>query len=96
VDANLRPDLGRILPRPALRPAAGQPFRDRTVVAGTNASPDYLLAIDRRTAPNHDEAGFDLHQAQAAAAQIGRALGGDARPNGLFAPDSDRVQRLLS
>jgi len=96
VDADLRPDLSRILPRPALHPAAGQPFRGRTVVPAADASPDYLLAIDRRTAPSRDEAGFDLHQAQAAAAQIGHALDRDARPFGLFTPDADRVHRLLS
>lgn len=96
VDAFLRPDLSRILPRPVTRPLGGLRFDRAVSVPGSVKGPDYLLDVDRDRGPVADETGFELHQAQSAAEQVARSQGSRGLRPGLFALDPARVQRLLS
>jgi len=97
MDAHLRPDLTRILPRPVTRPRGGLRFDDTLSVSKDDSNrTDYLVDVERATRPQADDTGFTVHQAQAAAERLAQTFGQAQLRPGLHALDAGRAQRLLS
>jgi hypothetical protein len=109
MEAPLRPELGRILPRPLLRqPRQQQPPLGPALQVPASGRDDFLVEVDRRRAGDATAAGFDLGQATAIAARIAGWLrpdqstgpSGGSRPPDPRLPvhrlDAERVRGLLA
>jgi len=92
----LRPDLSQILPRPWVRQIAerAQAFAPLRPVPEVAHGDDFLVDVDRRSAPAADEPGFDLHNAQAVALRVKTALLRGAAAQPLHHFDAERLLHL--
>jgi hypothetical protein len=82
MDQPLRPDLGRILPVPALRarpPAAAQLER-ALVLDASHAAEDFLVDVHHRDERDADAPGFGIAQALAVAGRVAAWLQRDPEP----------------
>ena len=110
MDAPLRPELGRMLPRPLLRQTRQQqPPLGPALQVPASGRDDFLVEIERRNTGDATAAGFDLGQATAIAQRIAGWLRPSAAANGT-APgprspdpllavhrlDAERVRGLLA
>ena len=97
MDEALRPDLSRILPRPWLRRTPpGPPLGEALHSPAGAGGADFVVAVTRRRAPEPDDAGFGIHQAQAIANRLA-AVFASAPAQAVVAHRmaAERVQPLL-
>ncbi|MBL8755653.1 MAG: hypothetical protein JNK15_20325 [Planctomycetes bacterium] len=99
MDEPLRPDLGRILPKPALHRIAGATptFAKALSVPAMPKDADFFVDVERRSALDPGDTGFGLAQASAVAAKIAAVfVAADERlRNALHRPEPDRVQTIF-
>lgn len=98
MDQPIRPDLGRILPRPWLRRTHG---RDEALAQGLNVpaerrSEDYLVDVERKVEAHADDPGFGIQVAQSVAKRVGRQLAARNSSTPLLQPDAQRTSNLLA
>ena len=99
MDAPLRPDLGRILPKPWLRTLAERfsPLAGREALADGDGERDgFLVEVERRPRRRADEPGFGIGQARAVALRINSWLRAPNTALPRFTPDPDRVADWLA
>lgn len=98
MDEPIRPDLGRILPKPILRRVAGAdpPFAKALSVPDSARGEDFFVDVQKRSYLDGDETGFGLAQASAVAAKIAAVFVQSDRDHAaaMQRPDPGRVQKL--
>jgi hypothetical protein len=98
MESPLRPDLGKILPKPWVRRLAGDdpPLARTHVSSAAAAREDFLVEVTRRHEPEADDAGFGLAQAQSIAARLASLWRTRERDDAvLHRPEPLRVQKAL-